>query len=58
MVAAATGGAQSIMGANKVARFFLGIAGKNAHHDICIEPAMINGTLGALLYMDGELDHV
>ncbi|XSC46286.1 sigma-70 family RNA polymerase sigma factor [Bradyrhizobium sp. RDT10] len=46
-----------IIGAEKVARFFIGIAAKNAGHDIRIEPAMINGAVGALLYLDGELDH-
>jgi RNA polymerase sigma-70 factor (ECF subfamily) len=46
-----------IMGADKVARLFIGLAGKNAGRDIRIEPAMINGAVGALLYMDGELDH-
>jgi len=46
-----------IIGAEKVARFFIGIAAKNAGHDIRIEPAVINGAVGALLYLDGELDH-
>lgn len=46
-----------IYGADKIARFFIGIAGKNAGRDIRIEPAMINGSIGALLYVDGELDH-
>ena len=46
-----------ILGADKIARFFIGLAGKNAGHDIRIEPAMINGAIGALLYLDGELDH-
>jgi RNA polymerase sigma-70 factor, ECF subfamily len=46
-----------IMGADKVARFFIGVAGKVAGRDIRIEPAMINGSSGALLYVDGELDH-
>jgi RNA polymerase sigma-70 factor, ECF subfamily len=46
-----------IMGADKVARFFIGVAKKNAGHDIRIEPAMINGTVGAIVYVDGELDH-
>ena len=46
-----------IIGADKIARFFIGIAAKNAGHDIRVEPAMINGAIGALLYMDGELDH-
>ena len=46
-----------IVGAEKIARFFIGIAAKNAGHDVRIEPAMINGAFGALLYLDGELDH-
>jgi RNA polymerase sigma-70 factor, ECF subfamily len=46
-----------IMGADKIARFFVALAAKNAGHDIRAEPTMINGTVGALLYMDGEVDH-
>jgi RNA polymerase sigma-70 factor, ECF subfamily len=46
-----------IRGADKITRFFIGPANKNAGRDIRIEPTMINGTVGALLYMDGELDH-
>lgn len=46
-----------IRGADKIARFFIGIAAKNAGHDMRIEPAMINGAAGALLYLDGELDN-
>jgi RNA polymerase sigma-70 factor (ECF subfamily) len=46
-----------IMGADKVARLFIGLAGKNAGRDIRIEPAVINGTVGALIYLDGEVDH-
>jgi RNA polymerase sigma-70 factor, ECF subfamily len=46
-----------IHGADKVARFFIAVAGKKSGRDIRIEPAMINGSVGALLYMDGELDH-
>jgi len=46
-----------IVGAEKIARFFIGISAKNAGHDVRIEPAMINGAFGALLYLDGELDH-
>jgi RNA polymerase sigma-70 factor, ECF subfamily len=45
-----------IVGPEKIARFFIGIAAKNAGHDMRIEPAMINGAVGALLYLDGELD--
>jgi RNA polymerase sigma-70 factor, ECF subfamily len=46
-----------ILGADKVARFFVGLAAKNAGHDLRIVPTMINGSIGALLYLDGELDH-
>jgi len=46
-----------IMGADKIARFFIGLANKNAGRDISIQPTMINGTLGALVYVDNELDH-
>jgi RNA polymerase sigma-70 factor, ECF subfamily len=46
-----------IIGADKIARFFIALAGKNIGRDIRIEPAMINGSVGALLYMDGEIDH-
>jgi len=46
-----------IKGADKIARFFIGIAAKNAGHDMRIEPAMINGAAGALLYLDGQLDN-
>jgi len=46
-----------IFGADKVARFFIGVAGKNSARDIRIEPTTINGTVGALVYMDGEIDH-
>jgi RNA polymerase sigma-70 factor, ECF subfamily len=45
-----------IRGADKVARFFIGIAGKNSNREIRIEPMTINGTVGALIYMDGEVD--
>ncbi|XIA62137.1 RNA polymerase sigma factor SigJ [Bradyrhizobium sp. TZ2] len=45
-----------ITGADKVARFFIGLAGKIAGQDVRIEPAMINGAVGALLYLNGELD--
>jgi RNA polymerase sigma-70 factor, ECF subfamily len=46
-----------IRGADKIARFFISLAAKNAGRNIRIEPAMINGTVGALLYQDGEIDH-
>ena len=46
-----------IMGADKVARFFIGLAAKNAGHELRVEPAVINGAFGALVYLDGEFDH-
>jgi RNA polymerase sigma-70 factor (ECF subfamily) len=46
-----------IKGAQKIIRLLIGLAGKNAGRDIRIVPMMINGTAGALLYMDGEIDH-
>jgi RNA polymerase sigma-70 factor, ECF subfamily len=46
-----------IRGADKIARFFIALAGKNSSRDIRIEPMTINGAVGALLYMDGEVDH-
>ena len=45
-----------IIGRDKVARFFVGLAGKTAGQDVRIEPAVINGAVGALLFLDGELD--
>jgi len=45
-----------IQGADKVARFFVGLAGKTAGQQVHIEPAVINGAVGALLYLDGEID--
>jgi RNA polymerase sigma-70 factor, ECF subfamily len=45
-----------IKGADKVARFFIGLAAKTAGDDVRIELATINGAVGALLYLDGELD--
>jgi len=46
-----------IKGAQKIIRFLIGIAGKNAGRNIRMLPMMINGTAGALLYLDGEIDH-
>jgi RNA polymerase sigma-70 factor (ECF subfamily) len=46
-----------IKGAQKIIRFLIGIGGKNAGRDIRIVPMTINGSAGALLYMDGEIDH-
>ena len=46
-----------IRGAKRIIRFLIGLAGKNAGRDIRPVPMLINGTVGALLYMDGEVDH-
>ena len=46
-----------IFGADKIARLFIGLAGKNAGREMRVEPAVINGAVGALLYLDGEIDH-
>src|SRR5579872_7423424 len=46
-----------IRGADRIVRFLIGIAGKNAGHEIEVVPMIINGSAGALLYMDGEIDH-
>jgi RNA polymerase sigma-70 factor (ECF subfamily) len=46
-----------IKGADKIARFFISLAAKNADRDVRIEPTMINGTVGALIFLDGEVDH-
>ena len=46
-----------IFGADKIASFCIGVAGKNSSRDIRMEPTTINGTVGALVYMDGEIDH-
>jgi RNA polymerase sigma-70 factor (ECF subfamily) len=46
-----------IKGADKIIRFLIGISGKNAGADIRIVPMQINGTAGALIYLDGEIDH-
>jgi RNA polymerase sigma-70 factor, ECF subfamily len=45
-----------IKGADKIIRFLVGIAGKNAGADLRMVPMLINGIAGALLYMDGEID--
>jgi RNA polymerase sigma-70 factor (ECF subfamily) len=46
-----------IKGADKIARFFVSLAAKNADRNVRIEPTVINGILGALIYIDGEVDH-
>lgn len=49
-----------IRGADHIIRFFLGIARKHtaAGTRIMIAPATVNGTFGAVIYLNGELDHV
>ena len=46
-----------VLGADRIARFFIGVGNKNASRDVRIVPMIINGTAGALLYLDGEIDH-
>jgi len=46
-----------IKGADKIARFFVSLAAKNTDRNVRIEPAVINGILGALIYIDGKVDH-
>jgi RNA polymerase sigma-70 factor (ECF subfamily) len=46
-----------IKGADKIARFFVSLAAKNTDRNVRIEPTVINGILGALIYIDGEVDH-
>jgi len=46
-----------IRGADKIMRFFAGIAAKNAGRAIRLVPMKINGSVGALVYMDNEIDH-
>ncbi|MTV12349.1 MULTISPECIES: RNA polymerase sigma factor SigJ [Bradyrhizobium] len=46
-----------IKGAAKIVRFIIGIAGKNAGSEARVEPMMINGRAGALIFLDGEVDH-
>jgi RNA polymerase sigma-70 factor, ECF subfamily len=45
-----------IRGAQKIIRFLIGVAGKNAGRHMRMAPTMINGSAGALLYMDGEIE--
>lgn len=47
-----------IRGADKVARFYVGLARKHAARGGAthVEPAEINGALGLLVYLDGALD--
>jgi RNA polymerase sigma-70 factor, ECF subfamily len=46
-----------IKGADKIARFFVSLAVKNTDRNVRIEPTVINGILGALIYIDGKVDH-
>ncbi|WP_338827450.1 RNA polymerase sigma factor SigJ [Bradyrhizobium sp. 27S5] len=46
-----------IKGAEKIVRFIIGIAGKNAGSEVRVEPMMVNGSAGALVLLDGEIDH-
>ena len=46
-----------IKGADKIARFFVSLAAKNADRNVRIEPVVINGILGARIYIDGKVDH-
>ena len=46
-----------IRSSEKIIRFLIGIAAKNAGSDFRIVPMMINGSAGVLVYMDGEIDH-
>jgi RNA polymerase sigma-70 factor, ECF subfamily len=46
-----------IIGPEKIARLFIGLAAKNAGRDLRLVPSVINGSIGALLYLDGEIDH-
>jgi RNA polymerase sigma-70 factor (ECF subfamily) len=46
-----------IIGPEKIARLFIGLAARNAGRDLRLVPSVINGSIGALLYLDGEIDH-
>jgi RNA polymerase sigma-70 factor, ECF subfamily len=46
-----------IKGADRIIRFVIGVTGKNVGRDIRVVPMLINGRAGALVYMDGEIDH-
>ncbi len=46
-----------IRGAQRIIRFLVGLAGKNAGRDIRVVPRTINGSTGAVVFMDGEIDH-
>ena len=49
-----------IHGADRIGRFFVGLARKRTlgGTDMRLVPATINGELGAVVFMDGELDHI
>jgi RNA polymerase sigma-70 factor, ECF subfamily len=48
-----------VRGADKIARFFVGLAAKNRNADaaVALRPALINGAPALLLFVDGALDH-
>jgi RNA polymerase sigma-70 factor, ECF subfamily len=46
-----------IKGADRIIRFVIGVTGKNVGRDIRVVPMLINGRAGALVYMDGQIDH-
>ena len=48
-----------ILGADKVARFFAGLAGKAARAglEVALTPTTINGTPGLVVFVDGVVDH-
>jgi RNA polymerase sigma-70 factor, ECF subfamily len=45
-----------VSGADRIARFFIGVRNKNAGRDVRVVPMMINGAAGALVYLDAEVD--
>lgn len=45
-----------VFGADKIARFFLGVAGKVEQDSVSVAAKTINGHPGLLVYVDGELD--
>ena len=46
-----------IRGAERIIRFLIGLAAKNAGREMRMVPRMINGSAGAIVFMDGEVDH-
>lgn len=45
-----------IRGADKVARFFIGLMRKHGAERLLVEPRIINGALGLVVFLDGALD--